>query len=169
MLFVSIIRKGCFGMNIWLGLFNLRICSPNPSPTQLWSATWGLSILETIKIHYTLHFWQFMFKPDSHLVLFASEGGQGPRRSSGALHSIFGALQWHFLLTAKCRGAFQHSLSTLSFVCLFRLSLSFTPWPLSIYGGVLWGREYDVTSYANIVLILTWRHVDNVSQTNGDY
>ena len=40
-----------------------------------------------------LHFWQFMFKPDSHLVLFASEGGQGPRRNSGALHSIFGALQ----------------------------------------------------------------------------
>ena len=66
-------------------------------------------------IVFFLQFWPFMFRPDSHLVLFVSEGGQGPRRSPRALHSIFGALQWHFLLTIKCGGAFQHSLFCLSF------------------------------------------------------
>ena len=80
---------------------------------------------------------------------------------------FFGALQWYFLLTIKCGGAFQHAphgLLFLSyfffgppFVCLFRLSFSFTQWTLSICGGVLWGREYDVISYANIVLILITR------------
>ena len=41
-----------------------------------------------------LHFCPFMFWTDSHLALFVPEGGQGPSRSSGGLHSVFGALQW---------------------------------------------------------------------------
>ena len=35
-----------------------------------------------------LFFLIFLFRPDSLLPLFVSEGGQGPRGSSGALHSV---------------------------------------------------------------------------------
>ena len=45
MLFGSTTRKISFSMCIWPEHFSRRTCSPSPSPTSLWSGTWGLSTL----------------------------------------------------------------------------------------------------------------------------